>query len=45
LAQTTYTGTRQFKVGDSVEATYPGECKKATVVGVDAEGGSYKVHL
>lgn len=45
IGQTAYHGDLKFKVGDAVEATYLGEWKKATVVGVDSEGKRYKIHF
>lgn len=40
-----YTGDRQFQAGDRVEATYAGDWKRAEVVGVDREGGRYRIHF
>lgn len=40
-----YTGDRAFNVGDAVEATYAGTWTRAEVVGVDREGGRYRIHF
>lgn len=40
-----YTGAQGFRVGEAVEASYAGTWTKAQVVGVDEQGGRYKIHF